>query len=148
MAGELCSLVVAGDFGLWARLFFTVGAFNSHLITGSLSCTVESGCWTSWGNKVDGLIGWNADLTTSMSSSSDCSEFEWSIVECILWSLVSGHVMFTCGLELCLLDVGDNLSVSWSIGDAGRPRRAGFSNELSFVGSIGGNGGNRPPGGM
>lgn len=54
-------------------------------------------------------MGTNADFTTSMSSSSELSEFEWSTVECILIS--------RCGLTLRVLDTGDSRrDISMGIG--------------------------------
>lgn len=107
------------DSGLKERFFIVLelGAFNSHFtFLGSLSWTVESGCCISCSKTFAGFMGINADLTTSISSSSECSDAElWSTVECILVSCAfSGN--WGCGLLPWLLQTGDILTLNCSKG--------------------------------
>lgn len=115
-------------------IFVDVGLVDPPRVTGlfcslfGLSWTVESGCWisptsiflllASRKSKLAGLAGWKADLTTSIGSSSDSSVksfVELTSDECSFDDLLSSGLFG--GLMLCLLLVGDNLTLNASADD-------------------------------
>lgn len=145
--------IVSGfEYKLDNFAFIDETAFNSHFVGDSLaSSTVESG-WIGW------PIGWNADFTTSISSSeSDCSEFDKSnVVEFIFWELL-GLVVALVGLELCRLELGEIVTLrnenGWLInfngsyiGYGGRDKAVGGEPDINGPGGWG-NGGNVVPAG-
>lgn len=98
------------------------GAFNSFRILGR-SATVESAAWTlfiSCSSTFAGRVGWNADFTTSMGSSSDSSEIVASCIELTsdfesAFDLSGLAFIKLLGLPLCLLLVGDKRALDVSI---------------------------------
>lgn len=100
------------------------GAFSSLRCRGR-SATVESAACTrfiSCNSKFAGRVGWNADFTTSIGSSSDSSDIVASCVELTsdfesAFDLSGLALMMLLGLPLCLLLVGDRRALEVSIDD-------------------------------
>lgn len=123
---DIVPLVSLVEVGLVdnTRVVRCVGAFSS-LRTLGLSATVESAAWTrfiSCSSTFAGRVGWNADFTTSIGSSSDSSVMVASWIE-LTSDLVSAFdlsglpLIMLRGLPLCLLLVGDNRALDVSIGE-------------------------------
>lgn len=115
--------VILVDVGLVerTRVVRCEGALSSQRVRGR-SATVESAAWTcfiSCSSTFAGRVGWNADLTTSICSSSDSSDIVASWVELTsdLESAFDLGLAFTIllGLPLCLLLVGDKRALDVSI---------------------------------
>lgn len=98
------------------------GAFSS-LRTRGLSATVESAACTlfiSCSSTFAGRVGWNADFTTSIGSSSDSSVIVASCIELTsdfesALDLSGLALAILLGLPLCLLLVGESLALDVSI---------------------------------